>query len=195
MKKLFFLCLFFSAPLHADSVGPIFPSTCSNSAFAGNTNWVNPSSGTVEDGNNASNTGATSNYLYCSGYNFNVPSNVIITGISAGAKQVSLINSNVDNSIRLFESGVAVGSDKSVGALIPGDPTWADFGGATDTWGLSLTPTIVNDVLFGAGFSETKSAGGPTSYGIDAERMTIFYAKAPLTTSISSGKINSGKLQ
>lgn len=171
-------------------MGPIFPSTCSNSPVAGGGNWVNPSSGTIEDGNNATDTSATSAYLYCSGYNFNIPSNAVITGVVFGVKKLNVTNQNIDNSVRLFELGTAVGNDKADGSTTwPTPLTWINYGNSADLWGLVLNPATVNDNAFGAAISAVKGSGGGTSYAIDAEEMTIFF-NSP--TTIYGGTIRNG---
>ncbi len=200
MTKYLFAFLFLSSPLYAASVGPIFPSTCSNVALGGGGTgtWLTPGNGTVEDGVNTVNTSATSTYLYCSGYDFSsIPGNARITGITLGGKEVYTLNTVTDNSVRLFQNGSPVGNDQATGSNWPFSTlAWVNYGGSTDLWGITPTRSdVVNDVLFGAGISAIKLDAGSAAYAIDAERMTIDYALTVLgPSSISSGKINSGVL-
>ena len=194
MKKLFFLLIFIPFKLHAASIGPIFPSTCSNSAFSGGGDWTSPSNGLVEDGVNATNANAGSNYLYCSGYNFKFPLNSTITGIVLGVKKVDLLNKGVvDSSVTLFKVGLSAGNDKEDGVTAwPAALAYVSYGSATDTWGLNLTPNDVSNILFGAGISGIKNSGGTTSYGIDAEQMTVYFTQP---TTIYKGTIYNGSLR
>ena len=173
----------------------LFPSTCSNSFIIGGTDWVNPSSGTVEDGNSARETSSISNYLYCSGYGFSLPVNATVIGIMASFKKYADSGkSAIDNSVKLFENASSVGNDKGTSTVnwVDTGPTWYDYGSSTDTWGVSLTPTDVNASLFGAGLSGQKNAGGVNPFNLDVEKMTVFYS---VPDSINGGTIYNGTIR
>ena len=56
------------------------------------------------------------------------------------------------SSVKLVKGGVITGDEKSTGAFTTTDTVYA-FGGATDLWGLALTPADVNGSTFGVAVS------------------------------------------
>jgi len=58
-----------------------------------------------------------------------------------------------ENSVKLVRGSSVQGNNKSTGAILPATDTYVTYGGETDTWGLSLSRSDVNDPNFGIVFS------------------------------------------
>ena len=92
-----------------------------------------------------------------SGFDFNIPSDVIITGITLSAKcfhqEVAAMGDPYFNRIQLTLAGSAnkaQGTSLVVSSTNPAAPNSFTFGGENDLWGLSgVTPDQLNDADFG----------------------------------------------
>lgn len=84
------------------------------------------------------------------GFGFTVPSSATILGIvvQLGVVAQSTTTGTV-HQVALWYSGAQEGTAKSPGTPITTTPTVTNYGSAGDSWGASLTPTIVNDPSFG----------------------------------------------
>lgn len=91
-----------------------------------------------------------SNYLKATNFNFNIPSDATINGITVSVERSSnTLNGTHDSSVKLVKGGVISGNDKASGSTWPTSDAVATYGSATDLWGLTLTPSDVNDSTFG----------------------------------------------
>ena len=92
-----------------------------------------------------------------SGFDFNIPSDVIITGITLSAKcfhqEVAAMGDPYFNRVQLTLAGSAnkaQGTSLVVSSTNPAAPNSFTFGGENDLWGLSgVTPDQLNDADFG----------------------------------------------
>ena len=53
------------------------------------------------------------------------------------------------NSIKLVKAGTISGSEKSTGGVLTTSDAYYSFGGSSDSWGLSLSPSDINTSTFG----------------------------------------------
>jgi len=85
---------------------------------------------------------------------FSIPSTAIILGVtvSFGINSQSSTTGTVAQ-VALWNSSGQVGTAKTPGTAITTTVTQNSYGGAADTWGASLTPTVVNDPTFGFAIS------------------------------------------
>lgn len=91
-----------------------------------------------------------SNYLMATNFNFNIPLDATITGVTLSCERSSnTLNGTQDSSVRLVKGGVISGNDKASASLWPTADAVATYGSSTDLWGLTLTPTDINASNFG----------------------------------------------
>jgi hypothetical protein len=101
----------------------------------------------------------TSNYLQASGFNFNIPSSAIITGISAIMRRHAThneINDRIqDYFVKIMKSGLIGGTNKGAKTNYLETDENKTYGiGTTDLWGLTgWTPAIINASNFGVAMS------------------------------------------
>lgn len=172
--------------------GAIFDSLAHGGEIPWNANSTSETNAQTEDGDKAEvdADGDVTSYLTVTDFGFSVPANSTINGVvvnvvwgMAGGGDLSY-----QESVRLNVNTAWVGDDKSTAAQIPsGGYSLTQFGGASDTWGVALTPTIVNSGLnFGVGVAITAGGGndpchdggGPCSCGIDFIGMTVYYTES-----------------
>jgi hypothetical protein len=90
------------------------------------------------------------------GLGFTIPSNATILGVVASfGIQAQGTTTGTVAQVALWYSGSQEGTAKSPGTAITVAPTVNSYGSASDLWGASLTPTIVNDPSFGFAISVT----------------------------------------
>ena len=159
-----------------------FAGTGANHNDGGNTAWSNPTN--IEG--DATSTAATcapgtndhtSQRLRASNFGFEIPTGATIVGVLAEMEVQSSNNSRwQETSIQLLVSGAESGNDKG------GTSTWTttkgfrEWGGASDLWGLSLTPTIVNNSGFGLSHKGTRKINTVTA-SVFRVRITVYYTE------------------
>lgn len=196
MKKLFlFLFLFNPLKVNAIIYQTRFPNNCVSLPIAGSTgDWDIVANAQVEDAIVARMTVALSSIAYCSSYNFNIPSGAIITGIQVAFKRDSDAGASaVDNSVRIYKAGIAVGNDKATFSdWTAGTLTYDIYGSSSDLWGVAWTADDINNSGFGSGLSGEKDAGGSNPFNLDVERITVYFLGG---TAIYNGTIYNGALR
>lgn len=91
-----------------------------------------------------------SNYLKVTNFNFTIPTDATITGITVSVERSStVLNGTHDSSVKLVKGGTISGNDKASATQWPTSDGTATYGSATDLWGLSLTPADINSSGFG----------------------------------------------
>lgn len=80
-----------------------------------------------------------------------------------------------DNVVKLVKGGSVVGDSKAAAGDWPIDPAWKGYGGPTDLWGTTLTPSEVNAADFGVVLSVV--AGTDAVAYVDAVRMKVYYSR------------------
>ena len=169
------------------STGLVTCTDSSNNAAAGNLPWgtVNRIRSGVSGSATSTLSGLSpsqdeSNYIIANAFNFAVPAGSTIIGVRAVFNGAYSFNSPNISEVILFHSGGAIGSDNKAtqAGTFPASPTYGDveFGGASDLWGASLTPTIVNASSFGVGF-RVDAIGIPsaTIQYLDFVSVEVFY--------------------
>lgn len=120
--------------------------------------------------------------LRVSGFGFSIPAGSTIDGITVEIERRSIIaNSGKDFRVQLQNPvGTTIGNNLAVPATIwPTAATVATYGGATNLWGATLTPTIVNDSAFGVILSAQANIAN-ADIGVDFIRMTVHYTPPPV---------------
>lgn len=144
-------------------------------------NWSSPSNALIKDGTTASVTcssGVCSSYrLRVTGFNFSLPTNAKITGVTVIAT-VKGTTTYVRGNIQLVYNGSPIGTNKHTNYW---GTTLNDksFGSSTDTWGVNLTPQMVNSSTFGVEIQAENIATGASAY-VDALRIIIHIAATAL---------------
>lgn len=165
------------------STGDKFPTSAQevdiNPPPVSNHPWTDESSIFSEDSVSASGggfSGAETTALYGRGYNFGVPSGATIVGVEAKIKRKKS-NGDIgwnDSTVQIVNPTVT-GDDKSLGSGIGTSYVESSFGGESDLWGLSLTPSDVNSSSFGLAYQATKGFGGSARVEVDSYKMNIYY--------------------
>ncbi|MFT3793888.1 MopE-related protein [Flavobacterium sp.] len=165
--------------------GANFPTAASNSGTgtawsATNNVYTDNTSYTTITGSTSGNT--TSQTLIITGYNFAIPANAIVEGVSATVgkfRSGGIVGGEAqDNSIRLVKGGSAAGDNKAAGGNWSTSSTaTASYGGVADLWNVSLTPADVNASNFGVAFAATvtQSTFGNRTANLDYISLTVTY--------------------
>lgn len=135
--------------------------------------------------------GQHSSYISFQGFGFNIPTGATIVGIVASiAKQGVANNSSayeIDYSVKLTLAGTPSGVDHASathwpqtigGAPISDGSQYISYGSSSDTWGLSLMPSDINNSGFGIALAA--QAPGPGDYpNVNGSpyptRITVYY--------------------
>lgn len=138
--------------------------------------------------------GQISNYLKVTNFNFLIPADAIITGITVNVERNATSLSAVsDNSVRLVKNNVISGDDKSSASTWTTSDLVATYGSPTDTWGLALTPSDVNSSTFGCVINAAASLAATVN--IDQVMITIDYLGSNRPQTFSSRVTTSGLSQ
>ena len=150
-------------------------------------NWSNPNNITYEDtlhkANSTPSDGEYSDWLTATNFGFSIPSDQQIDGIEVLIDCKANYNDRdyiVD--LYLYDGSSQLGNDNGNDTYLQSSQTDLTFGGATDTWGASLTPTIVNDSGFGVQICDKNDntfSGYPYMYYV---KMKVYYSPAPVST-------------
>ena len=118
--------------------------------------WSNPSNITVEDSNYADalvqKNGGLSDYLRGTNCGFAIPSGATINGVELQIRIRASISGNLfDEYVYLVENGsIILGcNNKASGTAWPDTEITRTYGGSSELWGCTLTPTIINSGTFG----------------------------------------------
>lgn len=175
----------------ADIVGPAAPTTCVVDSSVAGSPWVIPSRATASDDLYAFIlSGTTSQYLKCTGFSLNVPSNKIITGIVVENEADAPLTGDV------VESAQRIVLQDSIGATDRASSTpWGlseailSHGSPTDRWGECWcskpagescdNPTCgnVNASDFGAAVAVANPSSSVAR--IDQVRISVYYTDPP----------------
>ncbi len=152
------------------------------------TGWASPMSAIADDNSAATTTvtatgsGTTmldSQTLYVSGYNFTIPADAVISGISVrvARHQSGGLANAWDSSVRLVKAGAPIGVNLGSNANWPATKTYKVYGSENDRWGTTWTPADVNNSQFGVALSVTQYAQLFTSgtAHVDAIDISIKY--------------------
>lgn len=176
------------------------PGTGASELIAGGTAWTNPTY--IQAEANAATCAITafsySYYLRASNFGFDIPLSAGINGIKVEiSRKSSAVDTLVDSTVYLVNaSGTSIGDNKArtitewppeENIYWPTSQTSATYGGESDLWGTSLSPTIVNDADFGVRLIVTTydevSTRTASVYWI---KITVYYSLAAGTATIYS---------
>lgn len=188
---MMFATLFMWNSVEAASVGPNLTGTAADDASVGTVAWLTPTQAQTINNTCATvsgSVGTISHYLDATNFGFSIPTNATINGVVLEydhGDNCMFINQGVkDNSIRLVKAGTISGNNNATST------TWSNSvnsrGSSSDLWGLSLTPTDVNDPTFGAAISGQVVQGQPgPEGGFDYVQMTIYYTAGVSTVQVT----------
>ncbi len=129
--------------------------------------------------------GTTSEYLYCSHFGFAIPTGSYIQGIVVDTERKSNRTTNGgsrDASVRLINANrMLAGNDRANPTIYGTTDLYDTHGNASDLWGVSWTPSDINDSDFGVAIAVTKpsSSGFAHRVRIDHIRITVYYSSIP----------------
>jgi hypothetical protein len=125
---------------------------------------------------------ATTKFLELFDFDFNIPSTDTIVGVEVHIRAHS--TAAVGDSTISFDtvqlrndSGTITGNNNAAGELVPQNTTATyTYGGATDLWGLTLTPAIVNDADFGFAikFDQVAPTSGTVTSSVLVVTMCVY---------------------
>jgi hypothetical protein len=130
--------------------------------------WQGANNIQMQDGLGATvsiNPGSTSGLLQATAFNFGVPSGATVLGITAVWVRKSwslpgLYTGLVDSNVSLLKAGSAVGSNHASGGGWISSFQSISYGGPSDLWGASWSPSDINSSGFGIQLS-VNNPGGP----------------------------------
>lgn len=178
-------------------VGPSSPGTLASDSAVGAIAWSSSGSASASDDSYASaemGMGQDSYYLKATNFSFSIPNDATIDGIKAEFEGHSEAGSIVSSSVRLVKGGVISGNDKgsingsywSDGSEIGAEADeYVVFGGATDLWGLTLTPADINASNFGFTLQALCDDGFFCYAAVDHMRITVYYSTAGSSVALS----------
>jgi hypothetical protein len=133
------------------STGNVFPTAAASVDRAGSAAWNNPTNVFSDNATSATQAVAgVADYLVTSGYGFSIPTNATIIGVTVRVEASETGSGSATYTPQLHSNTTPtlIGSAKSPVTVTTG-PTISTNGSATDLWGATLTPAIVNDAGFG----------------------------------------------
>jgi hypothetical protein len=139
------------------------------------TAWTTPGNITADDASTAS-AAVPTDYLVASSFGFSIPPGANILGVTVEvqAHETGTGSSNYVVQLHSATTPTLIGSSKNSATVTGTTPTTQSFGGASDPWGASLTPTIVNDTGFGVSLWSTDTTN---TLLVDFIRITIEYSE------------------
>ena len=118
--------------------------------------------------------------LTVSGFGFSVPPNASVLGVEVLVSRQALNGAGlVDRSARLVLAGTPIGADRATGAAWSNLLVEQPYGGATDLFGVMLTPADVNGPTFGFGLSVANPNAGTDQALVDGFEARVFYRCPP----------------
>lgn len=152
------------------SAGPNNGSIFVSDASIGSYSWTSPEGVQFDDSDNYASVdafafGGVTNYLKASDFGFSIPAGATITGIEVVVKKrsQSLLSGREtkDNSVKLVKSGVIGGNEKASSTIWNNGFIFAytTYGSSSDLWGLTWTPSEINDANFGIVISAKRDSG------------------------------------
>ncbi len=189
MKSLFvfFLCLYVTANVSAQSAGPNSGGTFTTAPLAGSTvGWSNTGNTSASDDSYATMVGFTgitgvyTNYLVVTNFGFSIPIGVTITGIIVQIERADPNSRTADHFISIVKGGVISSTNKSTGASYPSSDNYQTFGyilgNSGELWGETWTPADINSSNFGIAIAAKKTGTDGSAAGkIDHVQITVYY--------------------
>lgn len=118
--------------------------------------------------------GQVSQYLKATNFNFTIPLDATITGITVEVERsATSLSALSDSSVRLVKGGTISGDNKAAAGTWPTTDAYATYGSGVDLWGLTLMPQDVNASDFGVVINA--SAALAATLQIDHVRVSVTY--------------------
>lgn len=159
------------------TLGPLAGGTFATDSSVGAVAWTAASNAQSSDNSYATSVlllSQITNYLMTTNFGFNIPLDAIITGVTVSVERsTTTLNGTHDNSVKLVKATVISGNDKASATLWPTADAVATYGSSSDLWGLSLTPSDINNSGFGVVISGVADLAGTAQ--IDYMSITIDY--------------------
>ena len=164
------------------SSGPNYPTSAVDQLNGDH--WTNPTYVEVADSQYADGlsqytlSGMTGD-LYITGFGFLIPPGSTIDGVfmEMYCYQNDTTNGITDAGIYLLKGGIKSGSDMSVYTAWPSTVAIRNYGGSSNLWGTTLTPSDVNASNFGVSINASTLTANTYHAYIDYVRLTVYYTK------------------
>lgn len=165
----------------------------------GSVPWVNPGNATASDDTRATASldtfNSDTNILKCTNFGFSIPAGATVDGIevTVEAREQNTPGTIVDLFAALFQGGSYVGNNQAASGWSPGqtDETHT-YGGPTNKWGTTPTPSLMNNSSNGFGFQFTWNSGSNPSAQVDSVKMTVYYTGGDGTKVIVTSTLQLG---
>lgn len=124
--------------------------------------------------------GSNGGAIQVSGFGFGIPGGATIVGITAHVthEDISANGGIKDRTVGLLKAGTLVGTNMASGtAWAQGTPETFTYGGTSNLWGTTWTPSDINDSNFGLSFApkNTDNIDGTATVGVDCITITVTY--------------------
>lgn len=154
--------------------------------------WQHMQNTEVLDGNFASTSiacGALSPRLVAQGFNFSLPANAQILGITVRIVGMPLFPATTAQwrllSLSLEKAGAAVGQNKGTSVIYNGAQDLT-FGGPTDLWGTTWQPSDLNNAEFGIELQVQNASLEQIEMGIDFISISVNYTVPAVSSTLTS---------
>jgi len=112
-------------------------------------------------------------------FNFDIPDTATIVGVEVDIEWKSVNGVNEDLTVTLINAGSGdatdhIGTNQATGEDFTGSFVKRRYGGPSNLWGATLTPSIVNGALFGVAFSSIR-VSGQMNVQCASVRMRVYY--------------------
>jgi hypothetical protein len=181
------------------SQGPLSPQTVTEIDTYGNRAWTNINNILLEDGQYAtcsSTNVATSYYAKVTNFGFTIPTNATIDGIQVDIKRRREDVDGTptvfakDSSLIIVKDDVIKTTDLKSSEDYPLVGTYKSYGGGTEKWGETWTPSDINSSTFGVALSVIKTGknglGAMSTPAVDNIRMTVYYTEGGSSGTLKS---------
>ena len=182
------------------------PTVAENDSAAGSVSWQNAKSAIRETAYPSTAAtcalnlhNLTTYFLNFKNFSLLIPEDATIDGISVAISRVTNYNTGTDyvrdNTVQLIVGGTRSGTNKAdTGTNWPTSTGTANYGGVSDTWGLSLDPEDIMDPDFGLSVAITGTGSASLLGGyIFGVTLTVTYTSASGTLySVASAIVGTG---
>ena len=160
--------------------GPNSAGTGADDSSVGTVAWTNPGNITSSNDSDASiailGSSLISHYLKATNFGFSIPTTATIDGITVEVERSDPNTDTRDYQVRIVKGGTIGTTDRAETGAWPATDAYQTYGGSTDLWGETWTPSDINGSTFGFAISVEEisgiSFGSPT---VDHIRITIDY--------------------
>ena len=156
--------------------------------------WVGPTNIYSDDATNSSITATSfdandySQVLKATGFGFTVPNQNNIRGIKVEIERYNDAGETAqDIIVQLTKTGTRVGDNKVAAGNWETTPTIKTYGGETDLWGTTWTPSEINASTFGIHLVAQATAANADIY-VDYIRITVYNEDVPISFAWSLGE-------